>query len=36
MAFIITSIRGINPDYLIFGAAAIIAGGVALWWRRRR
>ena len=36
MAFIITSIRGINPDYLIFGAAAIVAGGVALWWRRRR
>ncbi len=35
MAFIITSVQGINPDYLIFGAAAIVAGGVALWWRRR-
>ena len=36
MAYIITSIQGINPDYLVYGAAAIIAGGVALWWRRRR
>ena len=36
MAFIITSIQGINPDYLVYGAAAIIAGSVALWWRRRR
>ena len=35
MAFIIASGQGINPDYLIFGAAAIVAGGVALWWRRR-
>ncbi len=36
MAFIITSIQGINTDYLIYGAAAVVAGGVALWWRRRR
>jgi hypothetical protein len=36
MAFIITSIQGINPDYFIYGAAAIAAGGIALWWRRRR
>jgi len=36
MVFIITSIQGINPDYLIYGAAAVVAGGVALWWRRRR
>ena len=35
MAFIIASGQGINPDYLIYGAAAIVAGGVALWWRRR-
>ncbi len=36
MAFIITSVKSINTDYLIYGAAAIVAGGVALWWRRRR
>jgi hypothetical protein len=36
MAFIITSVQGINPDYLIFGAAAFAVGGIALWWRRRR
>ncbi|MEE8355007.1 MAG: hypothetical protein V3S09_04195, partial [Candidatus Bathyarchaeia archaeon] len=35
MAFIIASGRGINPDYLIYGAVVIVAGGVALWWRRR-
>jgi hypothetical protein len=36
MAYIITSIQGINPDYLIYGATAIALGGIALWWRRRR
>ena len=36
MAFIIMSIQAVNPDILIYGAAAIGAGGVALWWRRRR
>ena len=36
MAFIITSVQGINSDYLIYGAVAVVAGGVALWWRRRR
>ena len=36
MAFIITSIQGINPDYLIYGAVVIAVGGIALWWRRRR
>lgn len=35
MAFIIASGLGIKPDYLIFGAVALVAGGVALWWRRR-
>jgi hypothetical protein len=35
MAFIISSVQGINPDIFIYGAAVIIAGGVALWWRRR-
>jgi hypothetical protein len=35
MAFIITSLQAINPDILIYGATAIGAGGVALWWRRR-
>ena len=36
MAFRITSIQAVNPDILIYGAAAIGAGGVTLWWRRRR
>ncbi len=35
MAFIIAIGQGINSDYLIFGAAALVAGGVALWRRRR-
>jgi hypothetical protein len=36
MAYIITSVQGINPDYLIYGATAIALGGIAIWWRRRR
>jgi len=36
MAYIITSLQAVNPDILIYGAVAISAGGVALWWRRRR
>ena len=36
MAYIITSIQGIKPDYLIYGVAAVAVGGIALWWRRRR
>lgn len=35
MAYIITSIKAINPDYLIYGAAAIAVAGIVLWWRRR-
>jgi hypothetical protein len=36
MAFIITSFKGMNPDYLIYGVAAVAVSGLALWWRRRR
>jgi hypothetical protein len=35
MAFITTIGQGIKSDYLIFGAAALVAGGAVLWWRRR-
>ncbi len=35
MALIIASGQGIKLEYLIFGAAALVAGGVALWRRRR-
>ena len=36
MTCIFTSLQGINPDYRIYGAAAIIADSVVLWWNRRR
>ena len=35
MAYIITSLQGINPDVLIYGAVVIVAEGVAMWWCRR-
>ena len=35
MAFITTIGQGIKPEYLIFGAVALVAGGAVLWRRRR-